>query len=337
MKFFNKQGVAITITILMVVAAIAIGFFASAGKTEYDPDSAASAASWAKEHSSEYEKFIRDDVGLLSDSARQKLARVDAELDYTYASIVGVAVIRDLDGAEIGDAAYDYGYEIGCGESDLMLLIDAGTQDWYLAWGDDMAYYVNNELEVIFRSYMGEKVFSGSADRQLEALFTDLADWYEDTIPVADSHGETASAGSRIATVLLTVCIIIAVISLIVALCSRPRRRYYAAGPAGGSNGFWKGMFWGSLLGGNRGRRPPPPPPHNPPPPGGPGFGSGPNRSGGPSRSSSSRSGGFGGSSRGSGFGSGSRGGGFGGSSRGGSFGGRSGGSRGGGFGGGRR
>lgn len=302
MKFFKKQGVAVTICIVMIVAAIAIGFFGSAGKTEYKPDSAASAADWGREHAGEYVKFISDGAGLLSDSAVQKLAQTDAELDYTYSSIVAVAVVNGLGGQDIEDAAYDYGSALGCGETDLMLLIDTGSQDWYVAWGDEMSYYVNNELEIIFRSYMGEKVFSGSADKQLQALFTDLAGWYEDTIPVADSHGETASAGSRLATLLLTVCIIIAVVAVIVALCARPRRRYYGA--ARGSGGFWRGMFLGSMLNGNH-RHSPPPPPHNPP---GGGFGG------------SSR-GGFGGSSRG-GFGGGNRGG-FGGSSRGGGFGGK--------------
>ena len=305
MKFFKKQGVAVTICIVMIVAAIAIGFFGSAGKTEYKPDSAASAADWGREHAGEYVKFISDGAGLLSDSAVQKLAQTDAELDYTYSSIVAVAVVNGLGGQDIEDAAYDYGSALGCGETDLMLLIDTGSQDWYVAWGDEMSYYVNNELEIIFRSYMGEKVFSGSADKQLQALFTDLAGWYEDTIPVADSHGETASAGSRLATLLLTVCIIIAVVAVIVALCARPRRRYYGA--ACGSGGFWRGMFLGSMLNGNH-RHSPPPPPHNPP---GGGFGGG----------SSGFGGGFGGSSRG-GFGGGNRGG-FGGSSRGGGFGGK--------------
>lgn len=313
MKFFKKQGVAVTICIVMIVAAIAIGFFGSAGKTEYKPDSAASAADWGREHAGEYVKFISDGAGLLSDSAVQKLAQTDAELDYTYSSIVAVAVVNGLGGQDIEDAAYDYGSALGCGETDLMLLIDTGSQDWYVAWGDEMSYYVNNELEIIFRSYMGEKVFSGSADKQLQALFTDLAGWYEDTIPVADSHGETASAGSRLATLLLTVCIIIAVVAVIVALCARPRRRYYGA--ARGSGGFWRGMFLGSMLNGNH-RHSPPPPPHNPP---GGGFGGGSSGFGGGFGGSSR--GGFGGSSRG-GFGGGNRGG-FGGSSRGGGFGGK--------------
>ena len=323
MNFFKKQGVAITITIILIVAALAIGFFGSAGKTEYAPESAASASGWAKEHAGEYQKFIRDDAGLLSASTEETLARIDAELDYTYASIMAVAVVDGLDGADIEDAAYDYGYELGCGESDLMLLIDTASQDWYLVWGEDMAYFVNNELEIIFRSYMGEKVFSGSADKQLQALYTDLADWYADTIPVADAKGQTESSGSGIAALLLTACIIIAVVAVIVALCSRPRRTYYAGAPRS-SGGFWRGMFLGSMLGNHHHHTPPPP--HNPPPPprGGAGFGGGANRSSGP------RPGGFGGGNRGS-FGGGSRGG-FGGGSRGG-FGG---GSRGG-FGGGRR
>ena len=323
MNFFKKQGVAITITIILIVAALAIGFFGSAGKTEYAPESAASASGWAKEHAGEYQKFIRDDAGLLSASTEETLARIDAELDYTYASIMAVAVVDGLDGADIEDAAYDYGYELGCGESDLMLLIDTASQDWYLVWGEDMAYFVNNELEIIFRSYMGEKVFSGSADKQLQALYTDLADWYADTIPVADAQGQTGSSGSGLAAPLLPACLRPPAVPLIGALCARPRRTYYAGAPRS-SGGFWRGMFLGSMLGNHHHHTPPPP--HNPPPPprGGAGFGGGANRSSGP------RPGGFGGGSRSS-FGGGSRGG-FGGGSRGG-FGG---GGRGG-FGGGRR
>ena len=127
MKFFKKQGVAVTICIVMIVAAIAIGFFGSAGKTENKPDSAASAADWGREHTGEYVKFISDGAGLLSDSAVQKLAQTDAELDYTYSSIVAVAVVDGLGGQDIEDAAYDYGSALGCGETDLMLLIDTGS------------------------------------------------------------------------------------------------------------------------------------------------------------------------------------------------------------------
>ena len=86
-----------------------------------------------------------------------------------------------------------------------------------------------------------------------------------------------------------------------------------ARSSGGSGGGFWKGMFWGSLLGGssrNRWRTPPPPPGPRPGP-----------RPGGPRPNPGPRPGSFGGGSRG-GFSGGSRGGFGGGGSRGG-FGGR--------------
>lgn len=315
MNFFKKRGVAISITVLLIAAALVIGF-AGKPKAEYKPESAASAAAWAKEHSGEYEQFIYDGAELLPASAESQLAAGAAALDYQYSSLMGVAIIDGLDGQDIADAAYDYGYELGCGESDFALLIDVDTQDWYLAYGDQMESYVDHELEILFRSYLGAELYSGSADKQLLNLYDGLADWYEDNIPVSGKYQEQGASGTGIAEAIFTILILILLVAAVVALVralSRPR--YYGA--SGGGSGFWRGMFWGSTLGRHHHHGPPPPPPphntqHRDPPSGG--FGGSTNRS-----SFGSRPGGFGGSSRGSSFGGRSRGGG----SRGGGFGGR--------------
>lgn len=320
MKFFKNRGVAITITVLLIIVALVIGF-SRAPAAEYQPQSTVSASSWAKEHGAEYEKFIYDGAELLSASTEAQLAQSAAALDYQYASLMGILVVDGLDGQQISDAAYDYGYELGCGESDLVLLIDTDTQDWYLAYGDEMADYVDHELEILFRSYLGEEVYAGDADRQLTGLYSGLADWYEENIPLSGAYLEQDVTGADVAAAIFAILIVVLVIVAVVAFVrALARPRYYgASGDSGG--GFWRGMFWGSMLGGrHRHGPPPPPPPHNPPP-----------RN--PPHNPPPSGGGFGGSSRNS-FGS--RPGGFGGSSRGSSFGGRSGGSRGG-FGGGSR
>lgn len=327
MQFFKKRGVAITICILMIVLALIIGF--SGGKTvEIEPESASSAAAWAKEHADEYEDFIYDKAGLLSSSAEEKLARADAALDYRYSSIVAVGIVDGLDGADIEDAAYDLGYEIGCGETDLMLLLDTSTQQWQVVPGTEIESYVDHELRLLFTSYLGDEVFTGSADRQLPALFDALTDWYEENIPVQTKTVTTN--GSSLASVLLVLCFVIFLVAVIVALCARPRRSYYGAPPRSG--GFWRGMFFGSMMNRHHHRHhhappPPRPPQHHNPPHGG--LGGNPGGFGGShsgSFGSSNRGGSFGGSSRSGGFGSSGRGGSFGGGSRGGgggSFGGR--------------
>ena len=338
-NFFQKKSVAVTITLIVIAVAVVIGFAsapkASTPQAVYSPVSIASAQDWAKENYAQYEDFIEDDADLFSSGMLETFAKYDAQLDYSYGSIMGVMTVDSLDGASMEDYAMDASAELGLGDSDMLLLIDTDTEQWYLAYGDDMADYVNNELSILFRQDLGE-LFSGNAGTCVKKLFADLIDWYADYIPAADSASAQAEPvyHEEEGMDILSVLIILVVLVVLIRLLSRPRRRtYYDDGPyyGGPRPGFWSGMFWGSMFGRNRGHRAPPPPPGPGPRPGYRPPSGGP-RPGGTTRPSSGGSSGFKPSSRG--FGSGSRGSGFGGGSRGGGFGG---GSRGGGFGGGRR
>ena len=221
--------------------------------------------------------------------------------------------------------AIDESAELELGNSDMLLLIDTDSEQWYLAYGDEMASYVDNDLSILFKENLGS-LFTGNAGSSVTGLYKGLLSWYASNIPAA-SHEEaqTQPVSYRqeermsFGSVLLTLFIILIVLRILF----RPRRRYYDDGVYyGGSRpGFWSGLFVGSMFGRSRGHRPPPPPGPRPgyrPPSGGARPGGFNTRPGGSGFKPSSR--GFGGGSRGSGFGG--RGGGFGGGSRGGGFGG---------------
>ena len=329
-NFFGKKSVAITITLIVVAIAIVIGF--AVGPRQAATGSAAvsntTAASWAKQNYEQYEGFIDDEAGLFDSSALKSFAKFDAQLDYGYGSIMGVQTVSSLDGVSMEDAAISYSEDLGLGDGDMLLLIDKDSEQWYLAYGDDMADYVNNDLSILFRENLG-KLFTGNAGTCVENLFGSLLTWYQENIPAASGGAQSETTyyeedrGMNLFGILITILVIVVLCNIIF----RPRRRYYDDGAYyGGGSSFWNGMFLGSILGRNRGRHAPPPPP-------GPRPGYRPPSGGARSGNFNTRpsgSSGFKPSSRG--FGSGSRGGGFGG--RGGGFGG---GSRGGGFGGGRR
>lgn len=334
-NFFGKKSVAVTITLVVIALAIVIGAVTAPKAASTTPVSTASsstsdsaAKSWAKKNYAQYETFLHDDAGLFDSSELKDFAKADAQLDYTYASILGVQTVSTLNGASMEDAAISYSEKLQLGDSDMLLLIDNDTEQWYLAYGNDMADYVNNDLSILFRDNLG-KFFDGDAGKCVENLFDDVLSWYQANIPAASggvSQPETVyvqkeERGMDLFGILITILVIVIICKIIF----RPRRRYYDDGAYYGGGprpGFWSGMFWGSMLGRNRGHRAPPPPPGPRPGPRPGGFNT---RPGGSGFKPSSR--GFGGGSFG-----GSRGGGFGG--RGGGFGG---GSRGGGFGGGRR
>ena len=328
-EFFQKKSVAITITLVVIALAVVIGAISApkGAATQNSASLSADASGWAKKNYEQYETFLDDDAGLFDDDAIETFAKYDAQLDYGYGSILGLVTTDSLDGKSMEDYAMDASAELELGDGDMLLLIDTDTEQWYLAYGGDMASYVDNDLSILFRQNLGS-LFTGSAENSVTGLYKDLLGWYAENIPAVSGNTvqpETAyvqkeDSGMSLFGILITILVIVILLKIIF----RPRRRYYDDGVYYGGGprpGFWSGMFWGSMLGRNRGHRPPPPPGPGPgyrPPSAGPrpgGFGP---RPGGSGFKPSSR--GFGGGSRGGGFGG--RGGGFGGGSRGGGFGG---------------
>lgn len=295
MKFFQKRWVAGIICLLMIVAAFGI----SANKQEkavYQPSNSEAAEDWGEENYQAYTRYVLDEAGLFSEKTIREVSEYNAEFDYAYGSICGIATVSSLDGQSIEDAAYDTAERIGLGEHDYLLLLDEQSKDWYFVYGDAAAAYVDHRLEILVTGAMDTILRNPNED--LTELFDDLEDWCSDTLPLAASQGANSqSGGTAIGTGLFVLLIVVLVIVSLASATIRAGRRIV---------GGWWPMFIG------RPRRVrfhhhTPPPGHRPPT--GPRPGTGPKMS-----SGGSRSGGFGGSSRGS-FG---RGGGFGGSSRGG-------------------
>jgi len=302
MKFFQKRWVAILLCILMIVSGLAIGQ-AKNKQTEYAPENQASAHDWAQDNYEAYLRYIYDDAGLLSDSTVRKLSEWNAAFDYSHDSICGVGIVDGIDGNDLEDAAFALGAEIGLGENDYFLLLDADAEDWYFVYGDEAAYYVDNRLEILVTGAMAS-AFRDTDDALLE-LFRELEDWYQEQMPVSMSAGGSTGmeAGGTIFFVLLLVLLI--VLAVISSLLRAGRR------VIGGVSGWWPLFF----VGRTHHRRS-----YGPGPRPGPHVGPRPGPKPRPGGSGQRRSaGGFGGSSRGN-F---SRGGGFGGGNRGGGFGGR--------------
>lgn len=340
MNVFKKRGVALTVLILAVIAAVIIGQLTKPSVDEtYKPESDATAQSWAKAHADSYTAYVQDGAGLFSSQTLQTLAQDNAALDYRYGGILGVVTVKSLGDTTI--KAYSdqicYGTDT-YGNGDLVLLVNEETGEWYVSPGDDISYYLNDELEILFTQNLGDS-FWADPDGRIVTLFTQVSGWYAKNVPVSGQEAESKSSSGAggIIVLVLTLFIIFVIVSFVLSLIAGVRRLV-------GGYGFF-GPFWGPWWGGWYHRHPrwfggfygapPPPPHHGPGGPGGPGgprpprsnggsgFGGGGNRGGGS----------FGGGSRG-GFGGGGSRGGFSGGGRGG-FGG--GGSRGGFGGGGRR
>ena len=318
MKFFQKTGVAVTITILAVIAALVIGFVPSlteqkteqpvsqeiaAPQTAVTETPAAEASGTAADETIS-NKYIRDEAGLFTRSGESEIRDYNDKIYSKTGSHIAILTTADTEGMSLEsytNSAFD---AMGLSEYDMLFSIDTDTQTWYVTTGAYVADFTDSKLESIFKSGFAA-ILDTDADKAAKDLYKDLYSWCRSNLdgadaPQAEEPVQQAGYGRR-KSVIGTILTILIIYWVLKAIFGSGRR-----GGGGGGGGFWSGLFLGSLFSNRRHHHGPGPGPR----PGG--FGGGP-RPGGP------RPGGFGGGPR------------PGGGSRGGFGGGR------GGFGGGRR
>lgn len=331
MKFFQKTWVAVTVTALMIAAAIGIGLAKPEKpvvKPTTDLDTSLNAGGYAQ--------WIWDEEDVLSDATEQQLCLFNANWVRRYDSLIAVAAVSSVSGS-IDDCAYELGEEIELASADAILVVNVGTKDAYLAVGPDYPM-TDGEVTAYMNQYLYEPVMDDKYDKGVLELFDAINGYYLDNYGLGYLEKNTGGDNSGFVIALFVIIALLVVATLIDnARYDTYRRRYY--GTLNPPVVFRPILFWhgpGTSWYRRNWRRPQPPPTGGSRPGGGsfsgfngPRGGSSSNRRGG--GFSGGRGGGFSGGfggSRGGGF-SGGRGGGFGGS-RGGGFGG---GGRGGGFG----
>ena len=309
MKFFQKTGVAVTITVLAVVAALVIGFGPSltGQKTEQTVSQEIPARETTATETPAVEvsgtagdetisnKYIRDDAGLFTRSGETEIKDYNDKIYSKTGTHVAILTTADTKGMSLEsytNSAFD---SMGLSEFDMLFSIDTSSQTWYVTTGAYVADSTDSELEQIFKSGFAS-ILDSDADDAAKTLYKQLYSWCKSNLngaaPQAEEPVQQTSYGRR-KSVIGTIITILVIYWIVKAIFGSGRR-------GGGGGGFWSGLFLGSLFS---------------------------NRHHGPGPGPGSRPGGFGGGPRPGGFGGGPR---PGGGSRGGFGGGR------GGFGGGR-
>lgn len=332
MKKYDKSYYAgVAVLIISILAAILLG---QARKPISADVSMADGLNTSLD-TSYYEKFLRDDAGVLSEEQEEAIRTYNANWDHRYNSVAAVVTVGTVNGASMENLTYDWADDMGLGENDAILLMAEDGQ-YYFNYGDDFATIVTssvaNQLSV-------ELERPGETGESIVSFYTALDGVYRANFGLGNDERRTADAGTdAVLTVSIAVFALIAIFILLQAIerkrFSDYHARYYGvASPTvvyrpiffwHGPGSWWYRRRWIPTP-------PPPPPPTHTTGSGGStsvfgGAGAKPSRGGGTfggRPTGTGMRGGFGGS-----FG-GSRGGGF---RSGGSFGG----SRGGGFHGGR-
>lgn len=309
MKFFQKTGVAVTITVLAVVAALVIGFGPSltGQKTEQTvsqeiparettaTETPAAEGSGTAGDETISNKYIRDDAGLFTRSGETEIKDYNDKIYSRTGTHVAILTTADTKGMSLESYTNNAFDSMGLSEFDMLFSIDTTSQTWYVTTGAYVADSTDSELEQIFKSGFAS-ILDSDADDAAKTLYKQLYSWCKSNLngaaPQAEEPVRQTSYGRR-KSVIGTIITILVIYWIVKAIFGSGRR-------GGGGGGFWSGLFLGSLFS---------------------------NRHHGPGPGPGSRPGGFGGGPRPGGFGGGPR---PGGGSRGGFGGGR------GGFGGGR-
>ena len=327
MKFFRKTWVAVTLSLIMIVGAVAIGQFKDRGPAASNPQQLGLDSTLS---TSQYHQYVMDDADVLSSAEEERISLYNANWIQRYDSLIAVAVVDQVDGT-VEDYAYELGTRMELASADGVLVIDVDSGNSYLAVGPDYPMS-DSQITSYMNSYLYADVMNQKYGDGVLNLFQNINEYYVSEFGLGYlDNGSSVSSSSALIGLLMLVAAVVIVASLIDSIrYTTYRSRYF--GVVNPPIVFRPILFWhgpGSAWYRRRWHRPPPPPPPGGPRGPGGGFGgfSGP---GGGGFSGSSRGGGFSGG-RGGGFSGGSRGGGFGGG-RGGGFGG----GRGGGFGGGR-
>ncbi len=332
MKFFEKRGVALVVLVLTIAAAVCIGqsrkdSFIANKATELLPV--------------QYQSWICDDAGLLSEQTKQTVSDYNSSWDEKYYAVVAVATIDRLTGWDAEDYAAKLGEAWGLGSNDMILLL-VENGDWQVYCGDSVGYTMTDTQQNKLRQAIETTYYSGDFDNAVTAFFRQADVFYAQAgLNSGSSGGEgwyapsapASEGGTSLGAVVMLIIAIFVVWMLLDAVrYSRYRRRYIVGAPVNVVRPVYYPIFWGRHFAPPHPPRQPRPPRGGGRPPMGGGFGGGAPRAPRPPRSNRPSGGSFGGFGGGSRSG-GSRGGGFGGGGFGGGS--RGGGSRGGGFGGG--
>lgn len=333
MKKYDKSYYAgVAVLIISILAAILLG---QARKPISADVSMADGLNTSLD-TSYYEKFLRDDAGVLSEEQEEAIRTYNANWDHRYNSVAAVVTVGTVNGAGMENLTYDWANDMGLGEGDAILLVAVDDGQYYLNYGDDFATIMTS---AVYSDLGAELSRQGEAGENILNFYTALDGVYRANFGLGNDERRTADAGTdAVLTVSIAVFALIAIFILLQAIERKRFSDYHARyyGVAAPSVVYRPIFFWHGPGSWWYRRRwiptpPPPPPPTHTTGSGGStsvfgGAGAKPSRGGGTfggRPTGAGMRGGFGGS-----FG-GSRGGGF---HSGGSFGG----SRGGGFHGGR-
>lgn len=170
-NIFKTQAGAWLFTIVMVIAAIDIGYAKSplAGTQEPRPDVPNAPAS--------ADSYVWDDANVLSGQTERELDERNERLWNTYSVTIGVVTCDNE--RDLGDYALACAEKMGLGGYDFLVALDIAGENYWLVQGDDIRrVFTDDDCSDYAYDCMEKHFAAGDYDNAVLKLTKALEDWY---------------------------------------------------------------------------------------------------------------------------------------------------------------
>ncbi|MBD5099196.1 MAG: TPM domain-containing protein [Clostridiales bacterium] len=181
MKLLKKQGVAWFLTIVMIAAAIGIGYNKAHASRTPEPDLPSQTIPPGYSETIppvSTDSFVWDNARVLSDRTVRALDERNDRLWNNYSVTVGV-VTCDYGGDDLYGYALQCAEDMGLGGYDMIVVLDIRGDNYWLLQGDDIREYFSDKTASDYAyDYMEEPFAWGDYDSAVLQLTEMLEAWY---------------------------------------------------------------------------------------------------------------------------------------------------------------
>lgn len=174
-NIFKTQAGAWLFTIVMVIAAIGIGYAKSPANS---PAPEPGLQQGPGQSPSDY--YIWDNANVLSDRTLRELDQRNERLWRNHSVVIGV-VTCNYGGDDLYDYALQCAEDMGLGGYDFTVVLDISGENYWLVQGDKLTRdFTDGDCSDYAYNYMEASFAKGDYDKAVLSLTEALENWYED-------------------------------------------------------------------------------------------------------------------------------------------------------------
>ena len=216
MKFFKNKFVAIAITAAVIVGCLGYG---QTQRPWSGSHAVVESADTGNYDASAYADWSYDEANILSSNTEKLVDSYNAKWDGQYGTILALATVEDT-GGDIEDYAYDMADDAGLGADDMMLLISASENEyWVITAGRVTDVTGEAALQKIFESDFDPVFDTRDYEQAVRKLYAGMDEFYANNLTAHVVYGADMPApvyqSQSLAGILLFLLVLVLIVSAI--------------------------------------------------------------------------------------------------------------------------